>query len=113
MLSGGTDQQLIRRALAALHQQEQARDLESLLGYFAGIVLGEELAAQIARFDMVVIEETAWYQQFLKTQNQRQILRLLEHRLGPVLAHITEALQRQTVEHLDRLILTVPRRTLA
>lgn len=62
---------------------------------------------------MVVIEETAWYQQFLKTQNQRQILRLLEHRLGPVLAHITEALQRQTVEHLDRLILTAPRRTLA
>lgn len=45
MLSGGTDQRVIRRALAALHQQEQARDLESLLGYFAGIVLGKELAA--------------------------------------------------------------------
>ncbi len=43
MLRGGADQQVIRRALAVLHQQEQARDLEPLLGYFAGIVLGEEL----------------------------------------------------------------------
>ena len=56
---------------------------------------------------MVVIEQTAWYQQFVKTQNQRQILRLLEHRFGPVPAHITEALQLQAVEQLDRLIRTV------
>ena len=107
MLRGGADQQVIRRALAALHQQEQARDLEPLLGYFASIVLGKELAAEIARFDMVVIEQTAWFQEFRQTEGQRHLLRLLEHRFGPVPSHITEALQRQTVEHLDHLILAV------
>ena len=107
MLRGGADQQVIRRALAALHQQPEARDLEPLLGHFASIVLGRELAAQIARFDMVVIEQTAWYQEFRKTEGQRHILKQLEHRFGPVPSHVTEALQRQPVEHLEQLILDV------
>lgn len=107
MLRGGANQQMIRRALVALHGQEHARDFEPLLGHFASIVLGDELATQIVRLDMVVIEQTAWYHEFQKTQNRRQILRLLEHRFGPLPSHIAEGLQQQSLEQLDRLVLAV------
>ena len=58
------NQQMVRCSSAALHQLENAQDFEPLLGYFTRIALGAETAAQIARFDMVVIEQSEWYREF-------------------------------------------------
>ncbi len=107
MLRGGNSQQIIRRAVALLHQQAHAQDFEPLLGYFASLVLGPELAAQIVRLDMVVLEQSAFYWQMVARDRRRTLLKQLEHRFGPVPSHVGEALEQYTAEQLEDLMLAV------
>ncbi len=107
MLRGGNSQQVIRRAVSLLHQQAHAQGFEPLLGYFASLVVGPELAAQIVRLDMVVLEQSAFYWQLVARDRRRTILKQLERRFGSVPARVADALEQYTAEQLDDLMLAV------
>lgn len=105
MLRGGSTAHMIRQALATLHAHAQAREFEPILAYFASLALGAELASRIVRLDMVVIEQSPWYQELVARDRHRQITRLLEHRFGQTPPHIDDALRQRTAEELESLLL--------
>jgi predicted transposase YdaD len=71
ILKDGGNQEIVRRALVQLQQNEELVELESLLGFFASFVLDTELVGQIMRWDMTVLRESPWYQEILAEGEQR------------------------------------------
>ncbi|MEM1366629.1 MAG: Rpn family recombination-promoting nuclease/putative transposase [Cyanobacteria bacterium P01_H01_bin.15] len=63
IMEGGAEEPIIQEALRELRADEDLREMESLLAYFASFVLDSELVAQIMRWDMAVIRESPWYQE--------------------------------------------------
>ncbi|GAB4195321.1 MAG: hypothetical protein Fur006_41600 [Coleofasciculaceae cyanobacterium] len=95
ILRGGGEESTVRRALQVLRTNEQLNELESLLAFFATFVLETPLVQQIMRWDMVVLQESPWYQEILQ-QGQQQGLQqglLLGIALGLELKFGTEGLQ--------------------
>jgi predicted transposase YdaD len=71
ILKDGGNQQIVRRALVKLQQNEELVELESLLGFFASYVLDTELVRQIMRWDMTVLRESPWYLEIQQECEQR------------------------------------------
>ncbi|NEQ26822.1 MAG: Rpn family recombination-promoting nuclease/putative transposase [Microcoleus sp. SIO2G3] len=66
VLRGGSEESTVRRALQVLRTDEQLRELEPLLAFFATFVLDIPLVQQIMRWDMAVLRESPWYQEILR-----------------------------------------------
>ncbi|MGH2413493.1 MAG: Rpn family recombination-promoting nuclease/putative transposase [Microcystaceae cyanobacterium] len=66
ILKGGGEETQVREALRRLRQDEQLKELETLLAFFATFVLESELVEQIMRWDMAVLLESPWYRQILQ-----------------------------------------------
>jgi predicted transposase YdaD len=119
ILKDGGNQQVVRRALIKLQQNEQLVELESLLGFFASFVLDTELVRQILRWDMAVLRESPWYQEIQQVSEQvgeqrgeqrgRQaeaqslILRQLLRRVGTLPANVEAQLQALDLPRLEAL----------
>jgi len=120
VLKGGGEEAMVRRALRELRAEERLSELEPLLAFFASFVLESRLVRQIMRWDMAVLRESPWYreileegleqglqqglQQGLLEGTRRQLLRMLEHRFGPVPAEVSLRLQDLGVEQLEALV---------
>ncbi len=124
VLKNGGEELVVRQALQMLREEERLRELEPLLAFFASFVLESRLVQQIMRWDMAVLRESPWYQEILnegldlglqqgleqgleqglRQGAQRQLLRVLQHRFGPVPAEVRTRLQPLTVEQLEALI---------
>ncbi len=66
ILKGGEDESKIREALRILQADEQLNQLETVLAFFATFVIHSALVQQIMRWDMTVLRESPWYQEFYK-----------------------------------------------
>ncbi len=119
ILKDGGTQQMVRRALVQLQQNEQLVELESLLGFFASFVMDTELVRQIMRWDMTVLRESPWYlelqqeceqraeklvEQRIRTQEARSlILRQLARRVGTLSSNIETQIQSLELLQLEAL----------
>jgi predicted transposase YdaD len=103
VLKGGDDESIIRQALRALRADARLSELEPLLAFFASFVLDTRLVQQIMRWDMVVLEQSPWYQEIVQTVTSRDIQRILEHRFGPLPEDVKARLQGKSLEELDSL----------
>ena len=69
-----------------MRENEQLRDLEPLLSFFASFVLEIPIVQQIMRWDMTVLRESPWYNEILKQGLQQGeanlIIRQLSKRFG-------------------------------
>ena len=57
---------MIQQALQELRADEDLRDLEPLLSFFASFVLKLPVVQPIMRWDMAVFRESPWYQEIWK-----------------------------------------------
>ena len=103
ILKNGAETMVIQQALTQLRQDEQLIELESLLGFFASFVLSTEVVRQIMRWDMVVLQESPWYQEILREGERSLILKQLNRRVGNLAPEITSQLQILSIEQLEAL----------
>jgi predicted transposase YdaD len=115
ILKGGGNQETVQRALRQLRTNEQLTDLEPLLSFFASFVLQLPLVQQIMRWDMIVLEESPWYQQIFKEGEKRGlqqglqqgetslVLRLLTRRFGELESNTRSQISNLSVEKLELL----------
>ena len=113
VLQGGGSEAMVRRALHELRADAQLRDLESLLAFFASFVLKRELIQQIMRWDMIVLEESPWYQEIIRRGEHRErvrtLLQILEQRFGvvpPLVVAQLASLDISTLDDLARMAIT-------
>ncbi|MFP4438500.1 MAG: Rpn family recombination-promoting nuclease/putative transposase [Chloroflexaceae bacterium] len=112
ILQGGGNEAMVRRALHELRADAQLHDLESLLAFFASFVLKSELIQQIMRWDMIVLEESPWYQEIIKRGEQRgeqrervrTLLRILHKRFPTVPPDLPDRLAGLDMRTLDDLM---------
>jgi predicted transposase YdaD len=71
ILKGGNEESTIREALQMLRADENLNQLETVLAFFATLVLDSALVQQIMRWDMAILRESPWYQEILKEGEQR------------------------------------------
>ena len=103
-------QQLIRRALNELRADEQLKEMEMTLVFFASFVMQTTLIKQIMRWDMVVLQQSPWYQQILSEGREegrqsvmRQLLRVLTHHFGEVPEQMKQQLNLLSAQQLETL----------
>jgi predicted transposase YdaD len=71
VLNGGNEETIVRKALAELRQDEDLKELETLLAFFASFVLKTSLVEQIMRWDMAILEQSPWYQEMAKREQEK------------------------------------------
>ena len=71
ILKDGENESTIREALQILRSNEQLKQLETVLAFFATFVLETELVQEIMRWDMAVLRESPWYQEILREGQAR------------------------------------------
>lgn len=108
VLRGGGEEAVVRRAVQMLRREERLDELEPLLAFFAGFVFDPMVVQQIVRWDMAVLRESPWYQEIVKEGvkqgTQRQLVRVLQRRFGPVPEGVQMELATLTVEQLEDLV---------
>jgi predicted transposase YdaD len=116
VMRGGDDEPVMRRALHSLRADETLRDLEPLLGFFAGLVADPAHIAQFMRLNMVAIEETPLYKEILQTglerglvqgrqeERQQMLQRIITLRFGSVPDDIPPRLTLRTDDELEALL---------
>ncbi|CBN54012.1 MULTISPECIES: DUF4351 domain-containing protein [Kamptonema] len=108
ILKGGDNESVVVRAVTALRADEQLRELENLLGFFACSVFDVARVREILRFDMAILQKSPLFQQMAREQRQQEnlrvLLRLIQRRFGEVSAEIGANLQRLNIEQLDELL---------
>jgi predicted transposase YdaD len=116
IMQGGDTPEMLQDAARKLRQTESLSDFTPLLGFFANFVLDSALVQQILRWDMVVLEESPWYNEILRRGEARGrqeeasalILRQLQRRLGiigPTLQTQVAALSLSRLEALAEELL--------
>jgi predicted transposase YdaD len=116
IMQGGDTPEMLQDAARKLRQTESLSDFTPLLGFFANFVLDSALVQQILRWDMVVLEESPWYNEILRRGEARGrqeeasalILRQLQRRLGiigPTLQAQVAALSLSRLEALAEELL--------
>ena len=107
ILHGGGTEAMVRQALQALRADANLHDLESLLAFFASFVLNRQLIQQIMRWDMIVLEESPWYQEIIsrgeRRERERMLLRILERRFRIVPLELAGRLATLDLDTLDDL----------
>jgi predicted transposase YdaD len=103
VLRGGNDEGTVRQALTALRADARLDDLEPLLAFFATFVLDSRLVQQIMRWDMIVLEQSPWYQEILARGEARMLQRILAARFGPLAPELLVKLDSLDQDQLDLL----------
>ncbi len=115
IMEGGNSQAVVQDAVRALRQVEPLTDFEPLLAFFANFVLESSLIQQIMRWDMVILEQSSWYNEILNRgkQSGRQegrqeeavslLLRQLNRRIGQLSEDLTKAVSTLSLEQLESL----------
>jgi predicted transposase YdaD len=115
ILKGGNSENNLRQAVRELRADEQLKDLEPLLSFFASFVLDIPLVQQIMRWDMTVLRESPWYQEILKEGLERGekqglqrgetnlILRQLRRRFGEIEFSLKQKIQNLSIAQLELL----------
>ncbi|MBD2043654.1 DUF4351 domain-containing protein [Microcoleus sp. FACHB-672] len=104
MLRGGDNESAVRQAVQLLRNDQQLSELEPLLAFFARFVLSTPLVQQIMRWDMVVLQQSPWYQEILQQEALRILRRQLQRRFGEVPANVQTILQGLNLEQLEELV---------
>jgi len=116
VLKGGGEEAVVREAVRRLRADETLREMEPLLAFFASFVMESRLVKEIMRWDMAVLRESPWYneileeglregmEQGLREGAERQLLRVLTHRFGPVPSDVEAALRELGIEQLETLL---------
>lgn len=100
VLRGGGNVLLIQRALYTLRADERLSELEPLLAFFASFALRLPIIQQMMRWDMIVVEESPWYQEILQRGVEKG---LLLGREEGFLQGLQEALERERLI-LERIL---------
>jgi predicted transposase YdaD len=111
VLRGGGNEAIVRRALTALRAEEQLSELEPLLAFFATFVLDSRLVQQMMRWDMIVLEESPWYQEIVARESRSILTRQFTLRFGPPSPELIaklEMLTRDQIEALLEAVVTAP-----
>jgi len=111
ILKGGAEETIVREAVIKLRENEQLRDLEPLLSFFASFVLEIPIVQQIMRWDMTVLRESPWYNEILKQglqQGEQQgeanlIIRQLSKRFGNLDPAIASQIRQLSISQLETL----------
>jgi predicted transposase YdaD len=119
ILQGGNSENNLRLAVTELRKDEQLKDLEPLLSFFASFVLDIPLIQQIMRWDMTVLRESPWYEEILKEglqQGEKQglqqglqqgesvlVLRQLTRRFGEIEFSMREKIKKLPTTELEIL----------
>ena len=111
ILKGGGEEAIVREAVIKLRENEQLRDLEPLLSFFASFVLEIPIVQQIMRWDMTVLRESPWYKEILKQglqQGEQQgeanlIIRLLSKRFGNLDIAVASQIRQLSISQLEAL----------
>lgn len=103
VLRGGGTEAAVRQAVAALRADEQLRDLEPLLAFFATFVLESRLVRQILRWDMIVLEQSPWYLEIIGRDRRAMLREVLEARFGPLSPELLAKLDVLTPDGLMAL----------
>ncbi|MFN5991805.1 MAG: Rpn family recombination-promoting nuclease/putative transposase [Dolichospermum sp.] len=111
ILNGGGEEAVVREAVIKLRENEQLRDLEPLLSFFASFVLEIPIVQQIMRWDMTVLRESPWYNEILKQglqQGEQQgeanlIIRQLSKRFGNLDPAIASQIRQLSISQLETL----------
>jgi predicted transposase YdaD len=108
-------QTVVQDAVRALRQVESLTDFEPLLAFFANFVLESSLIQQIMRWDMVILEQSSWYNEILNRgkQSGRQegrqeeavslLLKLLNRRVGQLSGDLVQTISALSLEQLESL----------
>jgi predicted transposase YdaD len=115
MQNGGTPE-MLEQAAYQLRQNQTLDEFSPLLGFFANFVLDSALVQQILRWDMVVLEESPWYNEIIRRGEARgrqeeacdMVLRQLVRRVGSIAPQIevqVRSLQREQLENLGDALL--------
>ncbi|MBE9258840.1 DUF4351 domain-containing protein [Dolichospermum sp. LEGE 00246] len=84
-----------------LRENEQLRDLEPLLSFFASFVLEIPIVQQIMRWDMTVLRESPWYNEILKQGEANLIIRQLSKRFGNLDPAIASQIRQLSISQLE------------
>jgi predicted transposase YdaD len=111
ILKGGGEETIVREAVIKLRENEQLRDLEPLLSFFASFVLEIPIVQQIMRWDMTVLRESPWYNEILKQGLQQGlqqgeanlIIRQLSKRFGNLDPAIASQIRQLSISQLETL----------
>jgi predicted transposase YdaD len=107
ILKGGGEEAIVREAVIKLRENEQLRDLEPLLSFFASFVLEIPIVQQIMRWDMTVLRESPWYNEILKQGLQQGeanlVIRQLSKRFGNLDPAIASQIRQLSISQLEIL----------
>lgn len=71
ILLNGDNEETIQQALRVMRADEKLSELETVLGFFATFVLDNAIVQSIMGWDMAILQESPWYQQFGKECEER------------------------------------------
>ena len=71
IMQGGGTESVIQRAVQTLRGDAVLTEFEPLLAFFATFVLDSALVQQIMRWDMIILEESPWYNEILRRGEER------------------------------------------
>jgi len=120
LLRGGGNEPAVRQAVRELRNHETLRDMEVLLAFFARFVLESRVIREIMRWDMVVLQESPWYQEIrhegwlvgweegreegLQIARRRTIQRALQLRFGAAPPDLVSRLEPLKADQLEPLV---------
>jgi predicted transposase YdaD len=115
IMQNGNTEAMLQEAARGLRQNPNLNEFEPLLGFFANFVLDSALVQQILRWDMVILEESPWYNEILRRGEAKGeargrqeeamafILRLLSRQIGPIAPDLQAQIQALPLDRLESL----------
>jgi predicted transposase YdaD len=114
-MQNGDTPEMLEQAAYQLRQSKTLDEFSPLLGFFANFVLDSNLVQQILRWDMVVLEESLWYNEIIRRGEARgeargrqeeackMVLRQLNRRTGSISAQLEIQIRSLPQAQLEQL----------
>jgi predicted transposase YdaD len=115
-MQNGDTPEMLEQAAYQLRQNKTLDEFSPLLGFFANFVLDSALVQQILRWDMVVLEESPWYNEIISRGEARgetrgrqeeaceMVLGLLNRRTGSIPPQVEIQIRSLKREQLEQLV---------
>jgi predicted transposase YdaD len=115
IMQGGNTPEMLQQAAKTVRQNANLTDFTPLLGFFANFVLDSALVQQILRWDMVILEESPWYNEIIRRGEARGeargrqeeassfVLRQLARKTGPIAPDLQAQIQAMSLDRLEAL----------
>jgi predicted transposase YdaD len=115
IMQNGDTPEMLEQAAYQLRQSKTLDEFSPLLGFFANFVLDSKLVQQILRWDMVVLEESPWYNEIIRRGEARgeargrqeeackMVLRQLNRRTGSISAQLEIQIRSLPQAQLEQL----------